>query len=397
MVQKDFIISKTRNYMNQFLNPIAIKTDKPRQKFLRQTLGAILISGSLVVMEFGHLIHDDCSDIFYRLKRLLNHLVSPRGNLSSVVQAYREQMAQYIEPDTPLIIDMTDIAKPRARKMKYLNLVRDGSEGKLVTGYWCTEVYAYIRGKKVIPVCLDVFSIDDPSVGSQNLQIERSIDAIHKAFDGNGVWVADRGFDGLNLYEMMFSRKCRFVVRQRGDRCVLTSDGVRMVEKDLVEHLRVQNKSSNIVYCKVKLPAHDQVLYLVAYWRTRSDEPLIVLTNLVVENEQQARQVIGYYRKRWSCEEAVEFLKSRVGLERFRIRRYCAIKRLVTLAMLAMGFLTWILLKNRQLTRCLFGFTSRFRKESEFMYYRLLDGLQELSRRYSLGFGQQFLEPMKYG
>lgn len=401
MIRKDFIIGKTRNYITKFIDPIAIASDKPRQKFLRQVLGAILLSGSLVVMEFSRLIHDDCSDIFYRLKRLLNHLNSPRADLSKVVRAYREQMAGYIEPDTPLIIDMTDIAKPRARRMKYLDQVRDGSENKLVNGYWCIEVYAYAKGKKVIPLSLDVFGIDDPSVGSQNLQIERNIDAINKAFDGNGIWLADRGFDGLNLYEMWFSRKCRFIVRQRGDRYVLTANGVRILERDLLEHLRRQwlhqGRHSDIVFCKVKLPDHNQHLYLIGCWREKSNNPLILLTNLVVENEQQARQIISYYKKRWSCEETIQFLKGRVGLERFRIRRYEAIKRLMILAMLAMGFLTWILLKNRQLTKFLFSLTSRFRKERKFIYYLLLDGLQELSRLCQLCYGELLLEPVKNG
>jgi len=360
-----------------------------------------LLSGSLVIMEFSRLIHDDCCDIFYRVKRLLNHLVSPSGDLSAVVQAYREQMARYIEPDTPLIIDMTDIAKPRARAMKYLNLVRDGSEGKLVNGYLCTEVYAYAKGKKVIPLNLDVFGIDDPSVGSQNLQIERSIDAVNKTLSGNGIWIADRGFDGLNYYEMWFSRKCRFVVRQRGDRHVVTSNGVRILETDLVERLRqraaLEHRPTDLVLCNVRLPEHNQNLYLVARWLDKSETPLILLTNMAVENEQQARQVVMYYKKRWSCEETIQFLKSRVGLERFRIRRYEAIKRLMIVAMLAMGFLTWILLKSQQLMNCLFSFTSRFRKERRFVYYRLLDGLQELSRLCSLGFGRQLLEPMENG
>lgn len=401
MIRKDFIISKTRNYLTKFIDPMAIATDKPRQKFLRQVLGAILLSGSLVVMEFSRLIHDDCSDIFYRLKRLLNHLTSPRADLSKVVRAYREQMAGYIKPDTPLIIDMTDIAKPRARRMKYLNQVRDGSENKLVNGYWCIEVYAYAKGKKVIPLSLDVFGIDDPSVGSQNLQIERNIDAVNKAFDGNGIWLADRGFDGLNLYEMWFSRRCRFIVRQRGDRYVLTANGVRILERDLLEHLRRQwlhkGRHSDIVFCKVKLPDHNQHVYLIACWREKSDNPLILLTNLVVENERLARQIISYYKKRWSCEETIQFLKGRVGLERFRIRRYEAIKRLMILAMLAMGFLTWILLKNRQLTKYLFSLTSRFRKERKFIYYLLLDGLQELSRLCQLCYGELLLEPVKNG
>jgi hypothetical protein len=401
MIRKDFIISKTRNHLAQFIKPIAEPADKPRRKFLRQAVGAVLLSGSLVIMEFSRLIHNDCCDIFYRVKRLLNYLVSPGGDLSAVVQAYRQQVARYIEPDTPLIIDMTDIAKPQARKMKYLSLVRDGSDGRLVNGYWCTEIYAWAKGKKVIPLNLDVFGIDDPAVGIQNLQIERGIDAVNKAFGGNGIWIADRGFDGINYYEMWFSRKCRFIIRQRGDRHVVVSNGVRILETDLVERLRqraaLEHRPTDLIFCKVRLPEHNQNLHLVARWLDKSETPLILLTNLVVENNQQAGQVVMYYRKRWSCEETIRFLKSRVGLERFRIRHYEAIKRLMILAMLAMGFLTWILLKSRQLTNYLFGFTSRFRRERRFVYYRLLDGLQELSRLCSLSFSLQLLQPMKNG
>ena len=134
MLRKDFIINKTRCLLNDFMNPIVEKNDKPRQKFLRQSVGAILLSGSLVVTELTHWMHDDCSDTFYRLKRLLNHLVSVRGDLTVTVKAYRKSVAKYIQADTP-IIDLTDLAKPRARKMKYLKLVHDDSEHKLVPGY----------------------------------------------------------------------------------------------------------------------------------------------------------------------------------------------------------------------------------------------------------------------
>ena len=102
MLRKDFILCKTRNLLTEFMATIIAKTDKPRQKFLHQAVGAILLSGSLIVTEFARWIHDDCSDIFYRLKRLLNHLVSPRGQLSSVVKAYRQTLAKHIEPDTPI-------------------------------------------------------------------------------------------------------------------------------------------------------------------------------------------------------------------------------------------------------------------------------------------------------
>lgn len=384
MIRKDLLVHKTKTLLDDFLNPTLGQLDKPRQRFLRQTVRAILFSGSLVVMELCKWIRDKCSDRFYQDKRLLNNLLSPHTDLGKAVSAYRRSLNRYIQPDTPIVIDMTDLAKPRAKKMKYLALVRDGSEGKLVTGYWCIEVYAHLKSKRVLPLALDVYSIEDPSVGSENLQIERVVDAVNRDLEGKGIWIADRGFDRLELYEMWLSRNCHFVVRQRGDRAIITTKGVRLILKDYVERLSQGNarngRPSDIVFGKVYLPNHNKPLYVVASWLPGEDEPLMLLTNLVVETLEQARNVLWFYAKRWVCEEAGQFLKSRVGLERFRVRRYVAIQRLAILAMLAMGFLTWILLSSSDLTKRLFSLTSRFRKTVRFQYYRLLDGIQEFIR-----------------
>ena len=51
-----------------------------------------------------------------------------------------------------------------AQKMKYSAHVRDGSEHKLVPGYWYVEVYAHLQKKHILPSALDVFSIDAPNV-----------------------------------------------------------------------------------------------------------------------------------------------------------------------------------------------------------------------------------------
>ena len=401
MLRKDFILCKTRSLLNEFLAPITEKADKPRKKFLRQAIGAILLSGSLIVTELTRWIHDGCSDNFYRLKRLLNHLTSTRGELTAVVRAYRCSVSKYVQPDTPVIIDLTDLAKPRARKMKYLNVVHDGSEGKRVMGYWCVEVYAHLKNKRILPLALDVFSVDDPAVGSRNLQIDHTVKAVNETLEGNGIWVADRGFDAINLYETWFSLNSHFVIRQRGDRCVITPNGVRIVQRDLAEHLRQKfaqaGLPTDVIFSKVYLPGHRKPLYMVASWRAGTEEPFILLTTLVVEAFEQAHQILLYYRQRWACEEASRFLKSRVGLECFRIRNYEAIKRLVTLAMLAMGFLTWILLRSKQLPDRFFRFTSCFRRKTKFVYYRLLDGLQEFARLHQLRFGKIPLQPLRNG
>jgi hypothetical protein len=401
MLKKDIILNNTRCLLNEYINPIIQKADKPRKKFLRQSIGAILVLGSLLVTEFSRFIHDDCSYIFYRMKCLLNHLVSPRGDLTDALRAYRESVLTYIQPDTPITVDPTDIAKPRARKMKYLAQIRNGSEDRLVNGYWCVEVYAHLKKKRIFPLTLGVYSIDDPAVDSQSLQIARTVKAVNKALKGEGIWIADRGFDGLNVYETLFPLNCNFVVRQCEDRCVCTPNGVRIIERDLVERLRQrraqENLPNNIIFSKVYLSDNPRPLYMVASWQPGKEGPLILLTTMVVENTEQAKQIIWYYKQRWVCEEAGQFLKSRVGLERFRICRYETIQRLAILAMFAMGFLSWILIRRYQMSKRFYLFTSRFRKTTKFVYYRLLDGLQEFARLKQIRFGKTLMEPFKTG
>jgi hypothetical protein len=384
-VRKDLLIRKTRLLLGEFLAPMSEQVDRPRKRFLQQVIRGILFSGSLVVMELGRWVRDDCSDLFYRDKRLLHHLVSPEGDLTAAVSGYRQAIRRHLPADTALILDLTDLAKPRARRMAYAALVRDGSEDKLVTGYWCIEVYAHLPDKRLIPLAMDVYGIDDPAVGSENLQIERVVTAVHRDLQGQGVWVADRGFDRWETYELWLSLNAQFLVRQRGDRGILTPTGAHLPQRDYVEHLEQQGvrevPGRRIVFSRVYLPEHpDRPLYLVACRRAGDEQPLILLTTRVVETLDQALQVLRYYQQRWACEEAARFLKSRVGLERFRVRCYEAIRRLAVLAMFAMGFLTWILLRSRDLPKRLFAWTGRFRRQRPFLYYRLLDGLQAFVR-----------------
>lgn len=381
MYSKDFILHNVRCLLKEYILPMQNSVDKPRRKFLSQMLPGILLSGSLQLKDISRWIHDGCSDIFYRIKRLANNLKSAKGSLDQALNSYRQACSRHIQHDSPISIDITDLAKPRAKKMKYLTQVYDGSESRLVTGYWCLEVYAHLKKKLFLPLAMDTFSTDDPDVISRNRQIYRTVRAVHEALNGKGIWVADRGFDGLNVYETWFSLNSNFIVRQVGNRDIITSNNVRINQVLLIEHLRqaqmYANQQTDIVFTKVRLPSHQRWLYLVAEYRRDFENPLILMTTMVVENLQQAKHVIWYYLQRWGCEESGRFLKTSIGLERFCLRRYESIKRLMILAMFAMGFLTWILINRKRLTKSLFDMTSRFRQKSKFKYYRLLEGLQQ--------------------
>jgi len=383
IIAVDYLVSKLKTLKKDFVENIALNITKPKEKFINQALSAVLLSGSLVVMNFAGWIIDDCSDKFYRVKRLLNHIINKNG-WGDIARNYRRFLSRFIVSDTTIIIDMTDIAKPRARKMEYIDLVRDGSEGKLVTGYWCLEVYANIK-KTVVPLALHPYGINDPEVKSENKQIQEVLKAVNSDINGKGIWIADRGFDRLNVFKSLFSRKIHFIIRQKGNRHIVIGDNTHISVEHTLERLyqlqTISGNNSRIVFAKVRLPERTERLSIVGQFNPKYDKPLMFLTNMKVLDMNMAEQIIARYVERWKCEEAIEFLKMRIGFERFRIRRYPAVQNICILAMIAMGFLAVIMLSNKMMTGMLFKCCSKFRKATVFKYYRLLDGLQEFAHK----------------
>jgi hypothetical protein len=379
MYRFDYIIDNLRKYKHTFIRNITKDVVIPKQKFLKQAIPAVLLSGSLVITRYAKWIRDNCKDVHHSKKRLLNQL-NNKAQWKRILKNYRCSFADKIAPETPLIIDMTDIAKPRAKKMQYIATVRDGSQGNLTTGYWCIEVYAHLNKHVTIPLALHTYSIEDPDVYSENKQILNTIKQVNADINGKGIWIGDRGFDRLNLYEELFKENVHFIIRQKGNRHVVLNNGVH-TEVELLCERCYQRQVSNgyrgrIVHVAVKLPQIKQQLYLVAMFSPKYEKPLMLLTTMKVLTLSQARNIIAYYVKRWKCEEAISFLKGRIGFERFSVRNYQRMKHLILLAILAMGFLCFIQLSNRILVKGLFSFTSKFRKNTSFEYYRLLDGLQ---------------------
>jgi len=381
MHQFDYLIDNLRKYKYAFIKNITDNVVMPKQKFLKQAIPAVLLSGSLVITKYAKWVRDNCKDIHHSKKRLLNQL-NNKTQWQRILKNYRCSFASKIKPYTPLIIDMTDIAKPRARKMRYIATVRDGSKGILTTGYWCLEVYAHLNKRVTIPLALHTYSIEEPEVYSENKQILDVIKQVNDDVDGKGIWVGDRGFDRLNLYKGLFEENVHFIIRQKGNRHVVLNNGIH-TEVELLSERCYQNQvaggnNSRIIYTAVKLPGRTETLYLVAMFSCRYERPLMLLTTMKVFNLSQARDIIACYVKRWKCEEAISFLKGRIGFEQFSVRNYERMKHLILLSMLAMGFLCFIQLSNRVLVKGLFRFTSKFRKNISFEYYRLLDGLQHL-------------------
>ena len=359
--------------LRHFLSRFCPTLDKTRQRFFQQSVFGILQSQSLVVSRWVRWIRDRCKCPFYAQKRLLNQIKSSDWDHQKVLADYQKRWGEKVEADTPVIIDLCDLAKPRAKRMKYLALVRDGSEDKLVNGYWCVEIYAYLGKRSITPLLLDPYRIEDPETISENARILRGVEQVMEATQGRGVLVMDRGADRVNLLGPWIDDARRFVIRMKGDRHLLLPAGVRIETSLLAERLLSEAGGKTIAWQQVVLPQRPgHPLWLVCKTIPGSEHPLILLTSLRVENLIAAKNVLLYYRKRWKCEEAARFAKSALGMEKFCLRTYEAFARLMLLLMLAMSFLTWLELKQPGLTRWL---TSKHPGQHaiKFAYYRLLD------------------------
>lgn len=388
MLGKDARLRNRRSDLRQFLGQACdAALDKPRRKFLTQSIWGILMSCSLLVSRWLRFLAgaDRCKHRFWRHKRLLNQLNSPCWDHAAALAQYQHYWGQKVQPDTPLILDLCDLAKPRARTLKYLALVRDGSQdGRLVNGYWCVELYAAWSKQRITPLLLHPYSIEDPQVKGENAVILQCVEQVYAATGGRGVLVMDAGGDRDNLLIPWVDARHLFVVRLRGDRHLMLDDQAHtrvearlLADTMLAQAARKHPGRRRIIWRRVYLPERpDRPLHLVAKTIKGSDRALILLTTLTVETLEAAKRVLSYYRRRWRCEESARFLKKELGLERFAIRTYEALPRLLFLAALAMGFLTWLQLRMPSLQTWLCG-KSPGRRKVKFAYYRVLQWLQE--------------------
>jgi len=117
---------------------------------------------------------------------------------------------------------------------------------------------------------------------------------------------------------------------------------------------------------------------VVAYHTKGYEKPVILLIDMVVEKKALALQVRNRYAKRWvGCETSVEFLKGRIGLARFAVRRYKSIQQLIFLAALAMGFLSFLQSHCKDIGKWIENKLRYCRKPKSFWFYRLLICLRD--------------------
>ena len=396
MLKRKALMESLSSNLHNFLKKIGKNLSVPDKKFLRDALIGLIRCGKPIVCQMARQLPNQRPKFLSRLDRLEAHLGENTKFDNNIKAELPEFWLPFIADDTPIILDLSDLAKPSAKKMDYLATVRDGSTGQLVKGYWLVELYASLSHKNPVPILLEPFSHEEPCCPGQNPVV---LDAIHKIFEltsNRGILVVDRGFDGWVMFEDWLENKYRFVARLVGNRHLLRFYGdsgqwLPIRADQLAEqtptpyrfHKLIKRRGkpafriSQIGWVKVRLPGRDEDLTMVVSRLAGVDKPMMLLTNLPVENLKDAKRVLRLYTRRWECEEGIRFLKNQVNLEMVRTFRWSAICRLVLLAVLVMIYLGWLVEQHPNICERLVDLSQSLPDNPDFVLYRLLGGLKE--------------------
>lgn len=87
----------------------------------------------------------------------------------------------------------------------------------------------------------------------------------------------------------------------------------------------------------VKLPVHEQTLYLCVFKNPEYKQPLAVLTDHVADTAEKVTRVLLMYFSRWVCEEMHRFAKVNFKLENIRFLTYHRLKNMVARVWIGLG------------------------------------------------------------
>ncbi len=243
-------------------------------------------------------------------------------------------------PDNEVIVlnDDTDLNKEYSKKLEDLCTVRDASSQteKYVNGYKVCEYIALSRKSKT-PISLysKIYSTKSDEFKSENDETINGEDYVVNLLNENNktpIFIRDRGYDANEFFKKDIKEGNKFVTRLKGNRNLRFKDKLRLVKEVALERkgkvlttlmYKGENRECYISYAKVSLPCMKEkqlTLLTIHGLNTDDDLPMMLLTNIEIEDANTARKIAKLYFLRWRIEEYFKTKKEEFGWENSLLR-----------------------------------------------------------------------------
>jgi len=387
------IASKLREQIIKFSGELSFGWPKVIRRFIAEAIYGIQARQSVRLAEIARSLEEriPLRKTHSRLCRQLGRT----GLWATIANSLCQMASSRVEEDTILVLDISDIAKKYARRMEYLALVHDGSEGSLANGYWtCSVIGAEKDESTFTPLYNRLYSQAGPDFRSENAEIRKAISFVSEHTEKRGIWVLDRGGDRRKIIHYLLEEKLRFILRLKKDRHLVYRGKKQSVYEHalacpslyterIVKEERGKEKIYHLEFGSrpVKLPGRKEQLYMVVI-RGFGQDPMMLLTNIRVKKSRKALWgIIESYMTRWRTEETIRFVKQSYNLEDIRLLTYRRLQNMMALV-LAVACFTMIYLglktKLRVMARHVLRAARRLFGIPDFRFYALADGIREL-------------------
>jgi hypothetical protein len=393
-MQDNKIRSRLKAQLSKFTRQLSEGLSKPLEKFVGEMLFGIQARQDVKLSNVARSLEEDIPLI--KTEDRLSRNLQAKALESHLGPRLARLASRRVEANAVLCLDLSDVRKPYAEKMEYLDQVWDGSEGEVHAGYWlCSVTAAEVQGSEITPLYQTLFSARAQDFVSENAEILTAVDQVRAHPGGRGIWAIDRGGDRKRLWEPLRERRERFVIRSVGQRLVIN----RQRRKVTVHHLgaccrlryqarvikidKGQEKVYELRYGvePLRLPGREEALHLVVVVGF-GKEPLLLLTNLLPGRDSPSLWwIVQIYLTRWKIEETFRFVKQSYNLEDIRVLSYQRLRNLVLLVTAAAYFAATFLgqkLKLKILCEKLLIISQRFFGIPPFRFYALADGIKKI-------------------
>jgi hypothetical protein len=391
---------KLKEQIQLFSGKLSLGLPLVAWRFVSEALYGMQSRQSLRLSEWGRALHESIP-----LRKTINRLsrqLDRAGLWQEVISRLLAMARSKIDSESLLVLDLSDLVKPYARKMEYLTRVYDGSKKVLADGYTLVQVIAARRqSAQVIPLYSRLYSTQAPDFEGENREIMKAVDQVRREIGKQGTWVIDRGADRRHLFDYFLSRRLQFIIRLKGDRHLVYRGRTVLAHKlaascplpyqrTIVKEDGDSEKSYQLSFgfCPVQLPDLKLTLSLVVV-RGFGEKPLMLLTNVKLrQQEGLLYRVLQSYLARWRIEETLRYLKQSYRLEDVRVLTYRRLQNMMALVLAAAYFTMAYLgqrLKLKAMSRLLLKTSRRIFGIPDFRYYALADGIKELLTRHRKG------------
>lgn len=199
--------------------------------------------------------------------------------------------------------------------------------------------------------------------------IYRMLRKVNQEIGSLALHVLDRGYASIKMLEWLTTFKQRFLIRWKVNHLLINEHGV--TKKTHLVARSYKGKDSQIVWDKERKKSKritvawapvthpelpDNQLYLVIVRdKNNFNSPMYLLTDLVIENEEQAWEICFSYIHRWEIEQAFRCCKSELAMESPRLWFFQNTLKLLAIVSLVYDFLLRMLRNWKAWTEQLFA------------------------------------------